>query len=155
VTLSAWRIVKARHASTAFDGEGAAATGGRWNSPGTRVVYTAESTALAILEMLAHLGSPAPLPAYVVIECRFDASLVTAIADESLPSDWRSYPAPAALQVIGDRWARDATSAILSVPSVVAPGGRNYLLNPAHPDFTRIQFGDASPLAIDRRLAKK
>jgi hypothetical protein len=35
-----WRIVKRRYASSAFDGEGARLYGGRWNSPGTPVVYS-------------------------------------------------------------------------------------------------------------------
>ena len=38
-----WRIVKSRYASTAFDGEGARLYGGRWNSSGTRMVYSLES----------------------------------------------------------------------------------------------------------------
>ena len=40
VIFTTWRIVKARHADGAFDGEGARSEGGRWNSPGTPVVYT-------------------------------------------------------------------------------------------------------------------
>jgi RES domain-containing protein len=53
VPLAAWRIVKTRHAATAWDGEGARVEGGRWNSPGVPVVYTPHSSAaLAALEML-------------------------------------------------------------------------------------------------------
>ena len=39
--VTAWRIVATRFASGAFSGEGAWAEGGRWNSPGVRMVYTA------------------------------------------------------------------------------------------------------------------
>jgi RES domain-containing protein len=39
----AWRIVKAKHATTAFSGEGAAKTGGRWNSRGVPVVYASST----------------------------------------------------------------------------------------------------------------
>ena len=49
--IRAWRIVKARHALRAFTGEGAHLYGGRWNSPGVAVVYTAGSAALATLDV--------------------------------------------------------------------------------------------------------
>ncbi|MGH9898893.1 MAG: RES family NAD+ phosphorylase, partial [Pyrinomonadaceae bacterium] len=38
-----WRIVKAQYAALAFDGEGAKIYGGRWNSQGIKMVYTAQS----------------------------------------------------------------------------------------------------------------
>ena len=48
----AYRIVREKFAATAFTGEGAALTGGRWNSPGTHVVYTSATASLAALETL-------------------------------------------------------------------------------------------------------
>ena len=56
--LRAWRIVKAKHAATAFSGEGAVLTGGRWNSRGVRVVYASSTLSLAVLESLVHLNPP-------------------------------------------------------------------------------------------------
>ena len=56
--VSAWRITKRKHARSAFTGEGARLYGGRWNSPGTAIIYTAESQSLAVLEILVHLDSP-------------------------------------------------------------------------------------------------
>ncbi len=70
--LSAWRITKATHAPDAFSGEGAWHFGGRWNSPGTRVVYTAEHASLAVLEVLVHLESSLTLPKYSLIQAEFD-----------------------------------------------------------------------------------
>jgi len=61
----AWRIVKAKHAATAFSGEGAAKTGGRWNSRGVPVVYASSTKSLAALETLVHLNPPMPFK-YVV-----------------------------------------------------------------------------------------
>jgi len=63
VTVTSWRIVAAARAAQAFAGEGARINGGRWNPPGAPVVYTAESAALAALEMLAHLRPLAAIPA--------------------------------------------------------------------------------------------
>lgn len=150
--LSAWRIVKARYAAGSFDGEGARRSGGRWNSPGTAVVYTAQSRSLAILEMLVHLESARVLPSYVLIECRFDSELVTPLQRALLPPRWRSYPAPPELQGLGDQWVNLARSPILEVPSAIVPGESNYILNPAHPRFAGIHILDSEPFELDTRL---
>src|SRR5258705_349554 len=71
----AWRIVKAKHAATAFSGEGAARTGGRWNSRGVPVVYTSSTKSLAALESLVHLNPPV-LFKYVAIRIQFDDALI-------------------------------------------------------------------------------
>ncbi len=44
-----------------LSGQGAAIRGGRWNSPGTALVYTAANRSLAMAEVLVHL-SLATLP---------------------------------------------------------------------------------------------
>ena len=153
--LRSFRIVKLRHAATAFDGEGAWRHGGRWNSRGTRMVYTAESRALALLEILTHTHNPDLLEAYAVIEVEFDAALVMALRDDDLPADWRAFPLPAAVQAIGDRWAADNVSVLLRVPSVLVPEEFNYLLNPAHAGFAKLRLGEPQPLAVDARLARR
>jgi RES domain-containing protein len=150
--LTAWRIVKAKHAAAAFDGEGARVLGGRWNTPGTRMVYTSSTAALAALEMLVHLNRALTLPAYVLIRCTFEKSLVTALDIARLPRDWRSYPAPPQLQTLGDQWAKQGDSAVLRVPSVIVDKEINYLLNPAHRDFHRIRIHAAESFSFDLRL---
>src|SRR4051812_19044383 len=102
MTLRAWRITKAKHAAGAFTGSGAKAFGGRWNSPGTAMIYTAGSTSLAILEMLVHLSAMELLRRYVIFEVTFEASFVTPIPAAKLPKAWRQSPVPAAVQAVGD-----------------------------------------------------
>jgi RES domain-containing protein len=152
--ITAWRIVKAKHRHTAFDGEAARLFGGRWNSPGSPLVYTAGSTALAALEMLVHLGKATILPAYVLISCTFDESLVGRVEHPRLPSNWRSYPAPPELQLLGDEWLRGSTSAVLEVPSAIIPSESNYLLNPEHADFSSIRVSAPEPFEFDLRLLR-
>ena len=152
MTITAWRIVKARHAINAFDGEGARVEGGRWNSPGTPVVYTSQSAALAALELLVHLGRSAILRAYVLIPCSFETAVVSRLDRRRLPKTWRSYPAPSELQSIGDEWVRSGTSAVLEVPSVVIGTESNYLLNPQHGGFQAIRVMDPQPFEFDLRL---
>lgn len=150
--LTVWRIVKAKHAGSAFDGEGARRSGGRWTSAGRRVVYTSSTIALATLEMLAHLDSTVPLPAYRLIEATIPDSLITALEPNSLPSNWRQYPAPPELQIIGDNWLEQRDSAVLKVPSALVAVEYNYLINPEHPDFALITTATPVSFAVDPRL---
>jgi RES domain-containing protein len=148
--IRTWRIVDSKHAPAAFDGEGARLVGGRWNSSGTRTIYISSTTSLAVLEMLAHLQGALTLPRYVLIACDFDGALVEDVA--KLPEDWRRYPAPPQLQLIGDQWARSGWSTVLRVPSAIVDEESNYLLNPEHRDFSKIKISESEPFALDLRL---
>jgi RES domain-containing protein len=46
------------------------------------------------------------------------------------------------------------TTRNLSVPSVIAPDERNYLVNPLHPDFSKINFIALKPFGFYSRLKK-
>lgn len=144
--------MKKRHADFAFDGEGARRYGGRWNSPGTPVVYVSDTRSLCLLEVLAGLGSVKPVQSYVLIPVTFDDSLVLPVQPNDLPSAWRQSPPAPYTQGIGDEWADQVRSAILRVPSAIVPEEFNYLLNPAHPDFGRVQIGHLQDFTIDSRL---
>jgi RES domain-containing protein len=148
---SAWRLTKTKYLSAAWDGEGAARAGGRWNTPGVRVVYTSGSLSLALVEVLVHLPAEI-LPAYSAVPVDFDEALVTALAPGKLPRNWKENPPPPATQAIGAEWVAAGTSAVLRVPSVVVPGEFNFVLNPAHRDFRRIVIGAAMPFPFDPRL---
>ena len=152
--ITAWRIVKTKYAPQAFDGRAARRYGGRWNSSGTSVVYVAESRALAALEMLVHLQASEILKSYSMIPVAFPADLVTSVTREDLPSDWRAFPSPAALQTIGDEWVARSDSLVLSVPSVAIDEEHNFLINPEHPDFPALSVGSPEPYEFNRRLIK-
>ena len=49
---------------------------------------------------------------------------------------------------------RASRSVVLRVPSMVLPEEANYVLNPPHPDFGRIDIGEARPWHVDPRLLK-
>jgi RES domain-containing protein len=153
--LKAWRIVKEKHASTAFSGEGARLFGGRWNGRGTPVIYAAESQSLAVLEMLVHLVWPELLKQYVLLEIVFDEELVSSLERSALPRDWRGDPAPAEVRLIGDAWAGKLESAVLKVPSVLVPDESNYLFHPQHAEFRRIRIGSPVSFQFDTRLTRQ
>jgi len=152
LTLTVWRIVKAKFVANAFDGEDARLFGGRWNSKGTPMIYTAGSQALAALEMLVHLEASELFKHYRLIPVTFNESMMKTLDRATLPANWNRRPIPAVIRAIGDAWIASVESVFLQVPSVVVPGESNYLLNPIHPDFTKLYIGDPQPFRFDRRL---
>lgn len=148
-TRTLWRMVKARHAATAFSGEGAAIAGGRWNSRGVRAVYTSSFQSLAVLETLVHFNPQVPLP-YVLFRVEVEASWIETLTP--LPGGWREMPVSRSSQHAGDRWIAQQRSLALEVPSTLVPGESNVVLNPAHPDFGKVKIGQPEPFAFDPRL---
>ena len=149
--MRVWRL-SSRHYPVP-DGEGARLHPGRWNLPGIAVVYASATLSLAVLETLVHVDSDI-LPDNLITRSADipDQLAVEVIKEDELPSNWRDYPAPEALQVIGTQWVQRGNTAVLSVPSVVSPGERNYLLSPAHSDFSKIKWSKPSPFKWDPRL---
>ncbi len=154
MSLYAWRIVQRRLARHAFTGDGARFYGGRWNSPGFSVVYTAQSQSLAALELLVHFDSETLLQRYVAIPITIPPNLLTRLEFAKLPNNWRAYPSTKATRLLGDRWLLEEESAVLQVPSAVIPSESNFLLNPAHPDFHKLSLGKPIPFTFDSRLTK-
>ena len=148
-----WRLCKRKHAASAFDGEGARLSGGRWNPPGVPVVYTSETISLAALEALVHMDrEDAPLDLVVIPVDIPDKVDIAEVTVRMLPADWRSTPAPTRLQQLGANWVRTGKTAVLSVPSVLVPRERNYVFNPEHPDFASVKRGKPEPFVLDPRL---
>ena len=150
--MQAFRIVKKRHALTAFSGDGARAYGGRWNFPGTPMVYAAQTRALAALESLAHFGGAERRMAFVTFEIDIPDKLALRLDAAGLPRDWRSGEPSPSTQALGSEWQRSAKSAALVVPSVLVPQEYCVLLNPAHADIDKIMVTYPEPFAFDERL---
>ncbi len=151
--MRVWRLCARKHAAKAFDGEGASRSGGRWNHRGTRMVYTASTLSLGVLEVLVHLDRDTFPDDQVVIAVEVPEDLeIVRIDIRDLPRGWRSYPAIEATQQLGTDWINGGKTAVLSVPSAVVPEERNYLLNPAHPDSRRLHIGKPKPFRLDPRL---
>lgn len=150
--ITAWRIVAPRWTANAFDGIGAEQTGGRFNSAGHRIVYTSDSLALAVLEILVQAGKRSRIRDHVCIPVTFDSTQVEGLEAADLPDGWDYVPYQRASQQIGDTWLEEQRSLVLRVPSVVIPVQYNYLINPQHPDFSMLQIGQPKPVPVDRRV---
>ncbi len=150
--VTVWRLTREQYADSAFSGEGARQYGGRFNSPGTPVVYASGTLALALLETLTGLERYHQLSNYVFFRATLSEGLVSEVSEETLPTGWDRHPPPSQSQEMGDRWADQEESVALRVPSVVVPYSFNYLLNPSHPAFDEVEIGAAEAFPVDRRL---
>jgi RES domain-containing protein len=151
-----YRISKSKYARE-ISGHGARMAGGRWNLKGTPVVYTSDSTALATLEMLVHVSlNLMPKNISMTIFELPDDIAVNKLSLAKLPKNWHAYPAPGILAVIGSDWINKCSHVALSVPSSITPTGegKNYLLNPRHPDFAKVKIIDVVPYKFNARLLK-
>ena len=135
------RLCKRKHPP--LDGVGASITGGRWNSPGLYMVYTASCGALAIVEYLAHLST---LPKDMVLALIEIPRRVKIEKTSWAPADQVTS------RQIGDEWLSNGSTAVLEVPSVLAPRQMNYLINPNHPMFGVIKIIEITPFAFESRL---
>lgn len=151
--ITAYRITRKEFAASIWSGYGAREFGGRWNSKGVAVIYTAESRALAAMEQLVHLVKPRILKGYVVASISFHEEQVTRLSTKVLPPGWKNPVAPAALKKFGDRWIRGAKHLVLAVPSVVIPGEWNFLINPLHPEFAATRKSAPMRFGYDPRFA--
>jgi RES domain-containing protein len=115
-------------------------------------VYASESLALAALETLAHADRRRFERDYVAFRIYLPEEDVLSLDDEALPQDWQARPVSPAARQLGDAWLREGTSLALSIPSVIVPLERNYILNPAHPGFARLVIAEPIVFSFDARL---
>lgn len=153
--MRVWRICRRSHAIDPLGGRGGLYAPGRWHPRGVRIVYTSAALSLAALELLVRLDRDL-LPSDLV---QMELDLPDDLREErieaaTLPSAWRRYPAPAALQRIGAVWLAGGATAILRVPSAVIPEEDNYLLNPMHPAIERVKVVGRRAFILDRRLGR-
>jgi RES domain-containing protein len=155
--MKVYRIEREKYLDTTLQGVGSALTEGyRWNSLTTYLVYTAESRALATLEVAVHLDFLEDLPTdrfYVEIEIPDDIELLELSIDQ-LTENWDSKPPLLETQFIGDDFVSQKNAAVLKVPSAIVPPEFNYLINPNHPDSAKIKVISTQRLQFDNRFKK-
>jgi RES domain-containing protein len=156
--MRVFRIEREKYLETTLKGIGAALTEGfRWNSLNTYLVYTAESRALATLEISVHLDFSDDLPVdryYVEIVIPDEIDIIE-LRMEDLPDNWDVKPPSLETQYIGDDFVKDNEAAVLKVPSSIVPPEYNYLINPNHPDASKITVVSTILLTFDQRLKQE
>jgi RES domain-containing protein len=115
------------------DGRGAALTGGRWNSVGSAIIYTADTPVTAMLEAgVEHnrdLWSGGMLAEFSIPDEIIGRNILSRLIDD-----------PKTRREVGDDWLRSGANCVLEVSSDQVSGGRLYLINPAHPDYHPITY---------------
>jgi RES domain-containing protein len=136
--------------ATTLNASGAA---GRWVSAGKKVIYAAESIALALLEnMVRRQGVGFNLDfKIVVIEVPDDITVET-LEPEKLKSGWRDFRDYSICQSVGNQWYDSHATCLLKIPSAIIPESFNYVINTLHPDFNRIKIIQVSALVPDKRI---
>ncbi|NJL51227.1 MAG: RES family NAD+ phosphorylase [Hydrococcus sp. SU_1_0] len=150
--MHVWRICAAKYQDSAFSGIGGLYVPGRWHTQGHKIVYTAESLALASLEIFVHLESDrVPL---VAIKANIPDGLeMEEIKIENMPKNWQDPDSYSKLQKIGQSWLISRRTPILKVPSAIVPVESNFLFNPEHPQF-KIDLKPPIRFCFDRRMWK-
>ncbi|MFM1857958.1 MAG: hypothetical protein RLZ05_1018 [Bacteroidota bacterium] len=150
--MEVFRLVQSEFVGK-LTGKGAAIKGGRWNSIGIEMIYTAGNRSLAMAEVAVHF-SLGTLPSnfkMMTIEIPSTVSVMS-LSEKKLPEGWNSFPSPVNTWQFGDRFILENGVAVLKVPSVVTPGDFNYLINPFHKDMSKIRIVSVEDFLFDKRL---
>ncbi|MEC5146863.1 RES family NAD+ phosphorylase [Chitinophaga sp. 212800010-3] len=152
--MEVYRISKCNYIND-LSGTGARLYGGRWNSPGHAIVYTAGSRALSALEVLVHIPLKNIIQDFCIATIHIpDDIAIKVLTKHDLPSGWQSLAPSPELQHIGDEWIDASRYAVLRIPSVIIADEHNYLINPQHPEAANITITNTQPFTFDPRLRK-
>jgi RES domain-containing protein len=144
-----WRISNHR----TLDGRGGLKASARWHSRGRPIVYLAETATGALAEALVHLELDLNnLPRkYKLLKSEApDDISIRRITKADLPKNW--VEDVIVTRTIGDEWLASNETALLRVPSAIAPESFNVLLNPMHREAARVVVVAYREYPWDRRL---
>lgn len=138
--------------SNDITGEGAKLRGGRWNNVGIPVVYTSTTISLSLLELLIYNASYEELQNNYLMKIEVNVMLEYSINPVSVKKQWQQDIGYS--RFIGDSFLTTNKNMLLKVPSAIIPEEYNILINPLHPDFTKIKIISTSRFEFDSRLFK-
>lgn len=148
-----WRIAR-RPFALDREGAGARKHGGRWNRPGTSIVYAGGTIAIAALEKFVHLAGIVPADLVLVRIAMPERCSEERPRATDLPEDWDRQPPGTGSMDFGTSWARGGRSLVLYVPSILVPEEHNALINPAHPEFAGVRMTIERDFRYDPRMLR-
>lgn len=150
--MRVYRLTRKKYADD-LSGYGASLYGNRWNSKGIFMLYTAESRALALLEVLVHIRLENLPSDYVMVEIEIPEECeIAEISVDELNANWKVFPHLRNTQIIGDDFINRREKLLCKVPSAVVENEYNYLVNPFHPEFKKVKIIAVKAFPVDDRL---
>jgi RES domain-containing protein len=147
-----YRLAHQKYAAD-ISGTGAKLTGGRWNTPGTAILYASEHISLALLEVLANTHTLDQLQQINLVEISLPVKPPSAeVKLSQLKTNW--WEDFDYTQWIGDEMMKASEALIIKCPSAIVNSEHNYLINPAHPYFKKIKATIKTDFRFDERLFK-
>ncbi|MDZ7847583.1 MAG: RES family NAD+ phosphorylase [Owenweeksia sp.] len=152
--MMVYRVTTQKRAGD-LSGTGAKLYGGRWNPAGYPVIYTSQSSSLAMLETLVHADQRFLKAKYALTSLEIPDELVPfSIITKDLPPNWDKLPFSYETQEMGRIWVQDQKKLIMKVPSAVNQYESNFLINPLHGKFLKISMREAVEFHFDERFRK-
>ncbi|MES2417027.1 MAG: RES family NAD+ phosphorylase [Bacteroidota bacterium] len=125
----------------------------RWNYNDVKMIYTSGSQSLSCLENIVHRSKLGLSANFSVLSIAIaDDIPISKIELNELPKNWSAFENMYLTQHIGNKWIEECATAVLSVPSSIVYEEYNYLINPNHPDFSRIKLVKTEPFLFDERI---
>ena len=150
--MEVFRLSREQYADT-LSGAGAAIKGGRWNSIGFELLYTASNRSLAMAEVAVHFTLATLPDDYMMVTIDIPDDLpIKEIEGKDLPLNWNSFPHPASTQKLGDQFILENKYCVAKIPSVVTKGDFNFLINPNHKGFKSISISETEKFPFDKRI---
>lgn len=146
-----WRLCREEYAD--LSGIGASLYGGRWNSPGHSVVYTASSLALAFVGIIPGLRKNVVPKGFVSLYISISNNVSKKeIKLDDFPLNWQKERTSHWFIETGNQWLRERKELLLMVPSVIIPEEKNILINPHHPEIEKVDIQIIKPFHVDSRF---
>lgn len=138
-----------------LSGTGAKLHGGRWNRRGTPLLYFAESRSLAALETLVHVSYLTLPPDLQLLTAEVDDTLINTYARANFTKLIKAKETEYLFKEAGEKWISGAKSLGLIVPSIIIPGDHNILINPIHPQMSKLKIKKVEDFVFDARVFGK
>ena len=96
-----------------------------------------------------------PVDEYCMVTITIPENNIKEIKINNLPDNWFVNPPADQLKSIGDHFIKNNIFLALKLPSAIMMEDFNLLLNPNHPDFSKVNLVATRTIQIDERLLKK
>ncbi len=151
--MKVYRITKKKYQDD-LSGKGAELYGGRWNPIGTPALYTSESRALCVLELLVHTQKELVPPLYIIQTIAIPDSLdkeIKKLDIHDLNPDWDKLQHPEWTEILGNDYFKKGCLGII-VPSCIIRFERNIVLNPNSEHYSELTAESKVDFELDKRL---